>query len=455
MLFETDYIVERFALETKWEDFPDRVRERALMCSLDILGALILGSRGKQFEYGRKLASALGMKGDIPVVGSGNTYNILGAAIAMGHSSNSFDIDDGHRMIQGHPGASFIAGVLAAAAEKNVTYKDYLSVLVVCYELTIRWAMAMQKDYGFLHSTGAYGALGTALGVGRLLGLDEKLLNNALSIADFHAPMTPVMRSVEYPSMNKDGVPFGSLVGTMAVLETMAGVTGRTHILEKPEYAEHLNSLGKIWHIMELYYKPYTCCRWAHQPIKAIIDLMKHYDFCHEDVDRVIVNTFRSAAKLSRIEPEDTDEAQYNIAWPVASAIVHGDVGYLQMRDEALHDSKVLYMMKRLSFTVDPDLDALFPKKRQAYVEVILKNGTRYRSKVYEAPGECDDPDLCLGWIIDKFRRITAPMLDRSSQNYIIRIMTDPDSDIRMKEFITILNSVLFKKNINQSTVTE
>jgi hypothetical protein len=31
----------------------------------------------------------------------------------------------------------------------------------------------MQKDYGFLHSTGTYGAFGTAIGIGRLLAFDE------------------------------------------------------------------------------------------------------------------------------------------------------------------------------------------------------------------------------------------------------------------------------------------
>lgn len=443
MLFETNYVVERFALDAKWEDFPDSVKERAIMCSLDLLGALILGSHGKQFEVGERLALTLGLKGDIPIVGSGNTYNILGATIAMGHSGNSFDIDDGHRQIQGHPGSSFIAGVLAAAASRDVSYKEFLSVLVVCYELTIRWAMAMQEDYGFLHSSGAYGACGTALGVGRLLGLDEKCLNNALSIADFHAPMTPVMRSVEYPSMNKDGVPFGSLVGAMAVLETMSGSTGRTHILEKPEYAAHLNSLGKVWHILELYYKPYTCCRWAHQPIKAIIDLMKEHGFCHEDVERVIVSTFRSAAMLSKVEPTDTDEAQYNIAWPVASAIVHGDVGYRQVRDEALTDRRVLDMMRRLSFVVDPELDALFPGKRLACVDVILKDGAHYKSRRYEAPGECDDPNLGLEWIVEKFRRITAPVLDEKGQDDIIRLVTNQNVGIRMRGLITSVNAAL------------
>ena len=173
MVFNTDYTIEKYALHTKWEHFPEEVREHALMCSLDLMSALILGSYGKQFEAGLKLASMMGMAGDIPVIGCVKTYNLLGAAIVMGHSSNSFDIDDGHRQIQGHPGTSFVGGVLAAAIKQNVSYKEYLSALVICYELTIRWALSMQKDYGFLHSTGTYGAFGTAIGIGRLLAFDE------------------------------------------------------------------------------------------------------------------------------------------------------------------------------------------------------------------------------------------------------------------------------------------
>ena len=447
MTFNTDYRTEKFALENSWDKLPMQVKEHALMCSLDIMGALILGGYGKQFQAGEKLAQMMGLKGEIPVVGSNKCYNLLGASIAMGHSSNSFDIDDGHRQIQGHPGTSFIGGLMAASLQENIKYKDFLSALVVCYELTIRWALAMQKEYGFLHSTGAYGAFGTALGVGRILGLDEKQLNNALSIADYHAPMTPVMRAVEYPSMNKDGVPFGALVGTMAVLETLSGSTGRTHILEMPEYKEHLDDLGKVWHILELYYKPYTCCRWAHQPIQAIIGLMNEHGFSYEDVEHIRVNIFRSAARLSKIEPKDTDEAQYNIAWPVASALVFGDVGFQQIRDEALKDERVLAMMKRLEFVVNPELDAQFPGKRLAFVEIDLKDGRQFKSKVYEAPGEMDDPELNLDWIQKKFKRITRWMLDEDKKDEIIAMMANPDADYSMRELVQKINNNL-KKNI-------
>ena len=64
-----------------------------------------------------------------------------------------------------------------------------------------------------------------------------------------------------------------------------------------------------------------------------------------EDVEKVLVHTFDSAARLSKKRPVDTEEAQYNIAWPVASAIVHGEVGYLQMCDAAVGNESVLAIM--------------------------------------------------------------------------------------------------------------
>lgn len=444
MEFVTDYRTERYALDICWEDLSDDAKEHVMMCGIDLMTALILGSYGKQFEAGEKLAGSMGMSGDIEIVGSDKRYNLLGAAIAMGHASNSFDIDDGYKMICGHPGTSFVAGTLAAAVKEDISYREYLTTLSVCYELTIRWALAMQDHYGFLHSTGTYGAFGTALGIGRIMGFDEKQLNTALSIADFHAPLTPVMRAVEYPSMNKDGVPFGALVGAMAALETLCGSSGKTHILEMPEYRSYLDTLGSVWYGTDLYFKPYTCCRWAHQPIKACQDLMKEHGFNGDDVESVCVNTFDSAARLSKMIPTETDEAQYNIAFPVASALVHGDVGFAQVREEALSDPKVLDMMGRLEFRVDPDMEKEFPAKRLAWVEIKLKDGRTLKSDVYEAKGEPDDPELSLQWIKDKFKRITSVMLSDEHQNDLLDMMTG-DLDIPVRSLVSRINGYLRK----------
>lgn len=438
MLFNTDYKLENYLLDTKWEDFPKEVQDRAAVCMIDLTMALLLGSRGKQHQVGLRVARQIYRDGDIPVVGSRERLSFMGATVAMSHASNSFDIDDGHNMIRGHPGTSFIGGVLSAALEQKTTYREFLAALVVSYEATIRWALAMQDFYNFMHSTGAYGAFGTAAGVGRIFGLDPKTLNNALSIADFHAPMTPVMRAVEYPSMNKDGVPFGTMVGATAVLEALAGYSGKTHLLEMPSYRHLLDTLGSRYEILNLYFKPFTCCRWAHQPIMACLKLKTDHAFSAAQVKSIEVNTFVAASRLSKMIPHDTDEAQYNIAFPVAAALVHGDLGYLQICDEALGNPEVIETMKKLAFVVDPEMEAQFPQKRLAWVKIELTDGRLFKSDVFAAPGEASD-HVGMAWITEKFNRITKPFYTPERQAEVLSILSKP-SDAPIHDIVGVIN---------------
>ena len=444
-LYITDFRIENFIKNTEWNQCPSDIKQRAIRCSIDLMGALILGSQGKQYDSGVRVSKRIGAVGDVPILGKDDRFNLLGASIAFSHAANSFDIDDGYNMVKGHPGASFIGGVLAAALHRNITYREYLETLIVCYETAIRYGLAEQDYYGFLHSTGTYGAFGTAAGIGRIEGLSKEQLNNALSIADYHAPLTPVMRAVEYPSMNKDGVPFGSLIGTMAVLETIEGEVGRTHLLELDKYKDLVDTIGKTYYIRDLYFKPYTCCRWAHQPIKACIDLMNKRKIKAELIKQVRIHTFDAAARLSKMIPHNTDEAQYNIAFPVAAAIVHGDVGFDQINDNAIADEKAVAMMNKLSFCVDPDMEKEFPQKRLAWVELELVDGTIQKSSVYAAPGEHDDPDLSFDWIVKKFRRITAPIINPHEQDKVLAVLSE-DSNIKMKDILETVNSSLAAK---------
>ena len=152
--------------------------------------------------------------------------------------------------------------------------------------------------------------------------------------------------------------------------------------------------------------------------------------------------TFDSAAKLSKAIPHNTDEAQYNIAFPVAAGIVHGDVGFNQINDEAVRDPDVLAMMERLSFVVDPAMEKEFPEKRLAWVEMELAGGKVLRSGVYTAPGEHTDPELNFEWIKSKFRRITAPIINSDGQEKILKILSTY-SEMPMREIIRVVNKYL------------
>jgi 2-methylcitrate dehydratase PrpD len=441
MVFSTDYVLENFILETEWENLPEEVQQRMKGCLIDLLGALIVGSKSQQFQVGLRLAESLYGTGEISVIGTNKKFNFMGASAAMGHSSNAYDIDDGHNMTRTHPGTSFVGAILAAAYEKKLTLKDFLAALLVAYETTIRSGAAMMDYYQYAHSSGTFGAVGVVAGVGRIYGFSKQQLNNALSVADFNAPLVPGIRSVEYPSMNKDGVPFGVMVGTLSVMETLCGFEGNKNLLEAEEYKHYLDDLGSKYQVMDLYFKPYPCCRWAHPAIDACTGVMRKHQLVSEDVEKVIIKTFRRATLLSKIEPKTADEAQYNIAYPVATAVVYGDFGINHVMKESLSDPEILAMMKRLSFEVDEELDEAFPAKRICRAEIYTKDGNVYISENCEPRGEAHE-NIGIDWLSDKFRRITGPFVSEQGQEKILNLITG-DENILICNLVDEINSLL------------
>ena len=443
MKYITTYKLEDFILSTNWSELDKSIKERIRGCLIDLFGALISGSISEQFSVGLASAEAMFGLGDIAVIGSDKRFNFMGAATAMGHSSNAYDIDDGHNMTRAHPGTSFIGALLAEAYYKDSSLSDLFSAMTVAYEATVRMGAAIMDYYKFAHSSGTFGAIGVAAGVARLRGYSKERLNNLLSVAEFNAPLIPGIRSVEYPSMNKDGVPFGVMIGALALTECECGFTGNKHLLEAEEYSHYLDGLGDDFAVMGLYFKPYPCCRWAHPAIDAVIDVMKAKSISHVDIEKAVIKTFERATMLSKIEPSTADEAQYNIAYPVATAIVHGDFSIDRVQDEAFSDRTVLDMMKRLSFEVDSELDAQFPARRFCRAEIYTKAGDCFVSPNYEPRGEATD-GVDSKWLSDKFYRITAPLLDRSSASEILDMILG-DEELSVRALVDRTNDLLLK----------
>ncbi len=442
MTFNTDYKVEDYIISAKYEDMPPEVQERAKVVAIDLMIALILGSQGEQFKNGLAMAEHIYQKGNIPVIGNSAKLSLMGAVNAMGHASNSYDIDDCYSLVKGHVGAVVVGPVLATALHKDVSYKEYLTALAIGYDVGLRTAFAMQEHYNYYFGSGSWGATGVAASMGKLLGLTKEQLNTAMSIADYHAPTTPVMRGAEYPSMNKDGVPFGVLVGSNAVCEAMFGNTGKTYFLESDEYKFRAETLGTEYTMLDLVFKPYTCCRWAHMGILASITMMQTHSFTHKDIEKVVVNTFEAASRLSKIIPKDTDEAQYNIAFPIASAIVHGNVGFMEIRNEALDNADVIEVMGKMSFNADPEITKYFPATRYTNVEFTLKDGRVLKSENFEAKGEKVD-NVDMTWIREKFERLIAPFMTKDEITTLFEMMSKDDGKIC--DIVTHINNSMLK----------
>ncbi|BCL61789.1 hypothetical protein DGMP_24820 [Desulfomarina profundi] len=183
----------KFIGDLNWEKIPEAVQHQSKRCLMDALGALISGHNTPVGEMLESFAMEQFPGTQASIMVSGKKVSVSGAVLANGFAGNALDIDDGYRPTMGHPGAGILpvllgAAQLTASPEKQISGKDFLTSLVVGYEIGARVGLIRHATYQTYHSSGSWGAISGAAAAGKLLGLSDDHLHHALGAAEYHAP---------------------------------------------------------------------------------------------------------------------------------------------------------------------------------------------------------------------------------------------------------------------------
>jgi 2-methylcitrate dehydratase PrpD len=397
-----------FTLGLEWSGLPEPVRRQAHLAFLDLLGAAIAGTRAPVAGIAARTARQIFGGDAASVLLSDVRATAAGAAFANGSLANAFDIDDGYRPVKGHPGAAVVPAALAAAEVQGSTGLEFLTALVAGYEVAMRAGPALHEAYGHYHGSGSWGALGAAAACGKLLGLTADRLTHALGIAEYHAPLAPIMRCVESPGMVKDGIAWGAAAGVAAAQLAAEGFTGLPSVFDAQSAAAE--DFGRGYKMLDLYFKPYACCRWAQPALEAIRRIRERRPVEAAAVREIRILTFEAATRLGPVLPDTTEEAQYSLAWPIAAALVDGCVGPEQVAEPRLGDPRIRDLAGRVGAVVSPDLERRFPAEALCDVEIVMRDGTTYRSGACGARGDPADP-LSEADLREKYRRLAGTVV--------------------------------------------
>ncbi|MCC7360680.1 MAG: MmgE/PrpD family protein [Anaerolineales bacterium] len=408
----------QFVQQANWQTLPSEVQHQSRRCLLDALGALIAGLQAPIAQIMAGLA-VTGFGGDdATLLIDGRRVSAIGAAMANGFAANALDLDDGHRLVKGHPGACLLPVLLAATeVQPAVSGREFLTALIVGYEVAIRAGLIRLALYAPMHSSGSWAGIGAAAAAGKLLGLDDHRLRHALGIAEHHAPVTPVMKAVDSPCMAKDGVGWGAMTGMAAVLMAQQGFTGIEPLFSETPEPDWIESVGKQFQLLRLYFKPYACCRWTQPAIAGALTLKRQYGLDANDILSIRVRTFGEAARLSREHPLDTDSAQYNLAYPIAAALIDGELGPRQALPPRIFDPAILRLADRVEAEVVDDYVRAFPAKTLADVEVRLRDGRVLEARGQQAVWDWPDSSPSDADLERKFQALVGPILgERTSE---------------------------------------
>jgi 2-methylcitrate dehydratase PrpD len=397
---------------------PDLVVRQAVRAVLDLVGVAIAGAGTPMGRIGARFAHAHYAAGEATVIGSARRLGPVGATWANGIAASALDLDDGHRLAMGHPGAAVIPAALAVAETTGAGGRAFLGAVVAGYEVAVRASAARLPAYKERqYSTGIWGVFGAAAAAGKLLGLDEAALQSALGTAASHGPFPPAGPMANY-SMTKEVIGWAGMTGCAAALLAREGFVGPADVFDysgRWDPTEISAGLGTPDRdaILGAYVKPHAVCRWAHPAVDAVLDLTERHGLEPAEVERVHVEGFYEMSRLLEYAPQTVVGAQFSLPFAIGLALLFRRVGLEEVSERNLANTEVLALGRKVEVTVDPEFARQFPAKTVARVTLCTSRG-EYQTTVEYPRGNPENPmsDDELG---AKFESLAGPALGEVS----------------------------------------
>ena len=403
-----------FVCDLDPDALPPAVVDQAVRCVLDLVGVSIAGAPTPMAQISAHFAHEQFAAGTATVIGSGKSLSVTGATWVNGASASALDMDDGHRMAMGHPGASVIPAALAIAECTGANGKQFLAALVAGYEVAVRASAARVPWYqDKMYSTGIWGVFGATAAAGKLLGFDDATLQSALGTAGSHGSFPPGGLQSNH-AMVKEVIAWSGMTGVSAALLAQQNFVGPADFLDysaRWDTSALVAGLGDLDEsaILRTYFKPYAVCRWSHAAVDGVLELKHRHRLRIEDIESIQVETFWEVTRLANDRPSNTIAAQFSIQFALAVALLHDRIGPAEVNDAYITDPAILDLARKVQVSVDETLDREFPAKTMARVTIRTRHG--HHGTTIEYPRGNPENPLSHAELEAKFQLLTHNLI--------------------------------------------
>jgi 2-methylcitrate dehydratase PrpD len=403
------------ATRTRFADLPSEAVRAAKIFMLDTLGVGIGGSAGPMAENLAEAQQAWGQGSAARVWGLGKHLPAPAAAMCNAYQVHNSEFDAVHEEAVVHA-LSVVLPVAIAGAErrKGVSGKDLIAAVVVGVDVAAGLGLAATTGLRFFRPATA-GAFGGAAALGKLMGLDQPTMINALSIA-FGQVCGTMQAHTEGSMLLAMQVGFNARNAVAACDLAARGFDAPKNVLEGPfGYFKLIESsgaparitqdLGRRWLITELAHKPYPSGRATHGIVEACLELQRRYGCSADAIERLtarvppLVHQLVGRPHLTR---PTVNYARLCASYVTARALLNEGVGSEDFRDEAYRDVRTTALAQRIS--IEPwdvgNANALTPVE----VAIELRGGVRHAIRLDVVYGNPAKP-LSRDDHLAKFRR--------------------------------------------------
>jgi 2-methylcitrate dehydratase PrpD len=432
----------RYISETKFSDLPGPVVRKAKRCILDSIGCAIGGYASLQGHALADLMVGLGGKPDATILGSGLRVSMPNAALVNTYMANILDYDDTYH---GHPACTVVPPALAGGEVMGASGKDLIASVVVGYEIHSRVAASLRRAPNKIDkvsgpSNQTFGSVSSAA---KILMLEFDQILDALGIAGSTAPVPSNSKTGGAectPPTMKVGFYACSWVGAMSALLAKSGVTGPHNILDgetgfwrmvsadRCDFGRMTSGLGKRYEILDVAFKPYSCCRWFHSSIDAVLGVIAENKISVKDIDQIHIETLggkRNLGYMKNPKPENIVAAEFSLPYSVAVALSGIEPGPDWYSKSAMTDESILRLAGKISCRFKQKSELGRKKDIHGWpASVEIKVGDAKYHKLVQYPKGAPRNKMTEEELDRKFLRLAGYVLDQDQAKRVKEVVS-------------------------------
>jgi 2-methylcitrate dehydratase PrpD len=403
-------------LRTRFTDLDAAVVDNTRRRILDMIGCGIGGSNAPGNAVLAEMVRKEGGKGRATLLGYGDKAPVDLAAMVNCIFGRSFDwgplviiMDDGERHAS-HNSETTVLTAVTVGASLGIDGKELITALAAGDDLVARVQIGSGGEHpgktlekpsrmgGRFDEWGTKTTFGAAAIAGRLLGLNEFQMKNALGIAvnmmagtgggllegatTFKLSQGSAARS----GVNAAQLAGGGWIGVADPLDCY--YTAFTGGITQPDLIT--KDLGKKYYVEQVF-KPWPGGRPTNAATQLAITLAKKYDIKPDDIEEVIystspgIATARHYTKPYKVGLYPTGDALFSFVYAVANGLSTRTSTGNNFTEESIRNPQTQALIKRVKLgTLD--------KPEGVELEVRMKNGLQYSEYLRMAVGDPSNP---------------------------------------------------------------
>jgi 2-methylcitrate dehydratase PrpD len=352
-----------------------------------------------------------------------------------------------------HP-ADNLGAVLAVAEHTGAAGADFLLALAVAYEVQCRFsAQVPVMARGLNHALQL--SMSVAAGAAKLLGLDSEQTANAIAAAA--ADNVSLAAVHAEPVAHWKGIS-PAITGMRAVYTTLLarrGITGPKALFEGPQGLEQLfeqpidfrTADRALDSVEQTYLKQYCSLIHGQVVIDAVLAVRGDNGLRGGDIARVDLEVFQGAYDFAgggiygdKTHPRTKEQADYNLKYLSAVALLDGGVGPEQLENERVLRADVQDLLARVEVKPGADLTADYPRRTAARVRVVTHDGREFSREQSDYEGSPTQP---MSWdrVVEKFHWLAEPFGDEALRTDIVAAVEHLD-EISVADLTGLLGAV-------------